>query len=327
MREERPELAQVDAALERAVAVQPTDDTAVRPAEDPYLARLKRCWGDPGHAWAAFAGVMLLLLGTINLIEGLAAVGNPSFLASHQLYVVGSVTIWGSGHRHDAVGHVPLWGWIAVMIGGLELTLAFGVLVKDQFSRWAGVIALTLTSIVQLLMLPAYRVSSLSMLALELLAIYGLVARGKRLVDAGRHVSLTTCSVRGDVTEPAEPQSPPWQSWRCCAQKVTRSWNEWLAAVDGRDRVELYRRYVSALDDEEHAAAEIERAISLTPARQTRAPATSRLCAAAETPSADGEVVHSRRSADGLANPTRSSKAPAETGPGICWPMRRPPTT
>jgi hypothetical protein len=50
----------------------------------------------------------------------------------------------------------------------------------------------------------------------------------------------------------------PWRAWRCAAQKATRAWNEWLAA-DGHER---YLCYVSALAEEEQAAAAIERAIS-----------------------------------------------------------------
>ena len=50
-------------------------------------------------------------------------------------------------------------------------------------------------------------------------------------------------------------QSRQWRTWQCSVQKVTRAWYEWLAA-DGRDRAELYRRYISALAEVERAAAQ-----------------------------------------------------------------------
>ena len=59
------------------------------------------------------------------------------------------------------------------------------------------------------------------------------------------------------ANEVEERQSRLWRAWRRSAQKVTRTWNEWLAA-DSRDDAEFYRRYTSALDHEERAAAEIE---------------------------------------------------------------------
>ena len=55
-----------------------------------------------------------------------------------------------------------------------------------------------------------------------------------------------------------ELEAHHWRLWQRSAQKVTRLWNEWQAA-NGRDREELYRRYVAALAEEEQAAAQLER--------------------------------------------------------------------
>ena len=57
-------------------------------------------------------------------------------------------------------------------------------------------------------------------------------------------------------------QSRQWQTWRRSAQRVTRAWNEWLAG-GSRERPELYRRYISALAEEERAAAAIEQTVNL----------------------------------------------------------------
>ena len=54
---------------------------------------------------------------------------------------------------------------------------------------------------------------------------------------------------------------PQWQAWRCSAQRVTRAWNEWLAADSGQ-HASFYRRYVLALADEERAALDLARAVS-----------------------------------------------------------------
>ena len=72
-----------------------------------------------------------------------------------------------------------------------------------------------------------------------------------------------------DASQPSEPadnevgkrHSRQWHAWRRSAQKVARTWNEWLAA-DRCDDAEFYRRYTSALDQEERAAVEIERRVS-----------------------------------------------------------------
>ena len=75
---------------------------------------------------------------------------------------------------------------------------------------------------------------------------------------------------RRGASQPSDPvgneavgqQSREWQAWRLSARKVTRTWNEWLAA-DGPERDAAYTRHISALTEEERAAAEIELSVKL----------------------------------------------------------------
>ena len=55
--------------------------------------------------------------------------------------------------------------------------------VRNQFSRWAGVFILGVNSITQLLMMPAYPFWSLCIFAMDIMAIYGLIAYGKHIAD------------------------------------------------------------------------------------------------------------------------------------------------
>ena len=121
---------------------------------------------DRGYGWVVFAGVLLLMLGTLNFIEGLAAIGNANFFVHNTHYVAGSLNTWG---------------WVVLCIGVLELAVGLGVFLKNQFSRWTGVVVLAGNSIVQLLMMPAYPFWSLTIFALDILAMYGLIAYGKRI--------------------------------------------------------------------------------------------------------------------------------------------------
>ena len=79
---------------------------------------------DRGYGWVAFAGVLLLILGTINTIEGIAAIGNAHFFTHNTHYVFGSMTNWG---------------WIVLCIGVIELLVGLGVFAKNQLARWTGV--------------------------------------------------------------------------------------------------------------------------------------------------------------------------------------------
>lgn len=119
-----------------------------------------------GSGWVAFAGVLLLILGTMNLIEGIAAIGNAHFFVQNAHYVFANLNTWG---------------WIVLCIGAVQLAVGVGVFARNQLSRWAGVIVLSVNAIAQLLMIPAYPFWSLSLFALDILAIYGLIAYGKRI--------------------------------------------------------------------------------------------------------------------------------------------------
>jgi hypothetical protein len=46
---------------------------------------------DRGYGWVAFAGVLLLMLGMLNFIEGLAAIGNAQFFTANANYIAGSL--------------------------------------------------------------------------------------------------------------------------------------------------------------------------------------------------------------------------------------------
>ena len=124
---------------------------------------------DRGYGWVMFAGVLLLMLGTLNFIEGLAAIGNAHFFTANANYIAGSLNTWG---------------WVVLCIGVLEWAVGVGVFIKNQFSRWVGVVVLAGNAIVQLMMIPAYPFWSLTIFTLDILAIYGLIAYGKRIAES-----------------------------------------------------------------------------------------------------------------------------------------------
>lgn len=121
---------------------------------------------DRGYGWVSFAGVLLLMLGTLNVIEGIAAISSAHFFVANTHYIFGDL---------------KTWGWIVLLIGVLQLVVGLGVFVKNQFARWAGVVVLAANAIAQLLMIPAYPFWSLALFTLDILAIYGLVAYGRRI--------------------------------------------------------------------------------------------------------------------------------------------------
>src|SRR3954452_5360637 len=121
---------------------------------------------DRGDGWLAFSVVLIGIAGVLNVIGGIAAIGDS------KVYVADAKYVFGNLHE---------WGWTVLLIGVAQLLVAWGIVARNQFARWTGVVVLSLNLIAQLLMIPAYTFLSLSLFTLALIALYGLVAYGQRL--------------------------------------------------------------------------------------------------------------------------------------------------
>lgn len=121
---------------------------------------------DPrGTGWVLFGGVMLMILGTVNLIDGIGAVSNSKFFVNGAKYVFGDLNTWG---------------WIVLLLGAAQLIAAFGVLANSRAASWLGVGFAGLNAIAQLLFISSYPFLALSLFSLDVLVIYGLATYGGR---------------------------------------------------------------------------------------------------------------------------------------------------
>jgi hypothetical protein len=76
------------------------------------------------------------------------------------------------GHDDVASNHATL--------GALQLLAAARVMAGNQLARWFGVAMLGLNAIDQMLFIPAYPFWSLSIIAMDIVALWGLCAYGSR---------------------------------------------------------------------------------------------------------------------------------------------------
>jgi hypothetical protein len=109
--------------------------------------------------WWVFAGVLLLVAGILNIIYGIAAIGESKIFADEITFVFSSLNTWG---------------WILLIIGVLELVAAFSLFSGGEFGRWFGIFIAALNAIGALLSVPAYPFWSLTVFAIALLIIYKL---------------------------------------------------------------------------------------------------------------------------------------------------------
>ena len=126
---------------------------------------------DPDHGlgWVIFAGCMLCLVGTLNIVYGIAAISNSKFYVANTQYVFSDL---------------KTWGWILLVVGIVQFVAAFGIWASTEWARWVGVAAAGINAIVQMLFIPAYPFLSLALFATDLLVIYGLIAYGGRRSEA-----------------------------------------------------------------------------------------------------------------------------------------------
>ena len=132
---------------------------AMRPARGRTYAEGR------GYGLVLFAGVLLLVAGFWNMIYGIAAIANSHVFVANAHYVI---------------GNLRAWGWITLVLAILLLFAGGGVMVGNQLARWFAVAAVGLNAIEQMFVIPAYPFWSLTIIAMDVVALYGLCAYGSR---------------------------------------------------------------------------------------------------------------------------------------------------
>jgi len=118
-----------------------------------------------GRGFMAFASILLFVIGFFNVIYGVAAIGGSNVFVADAHYVIGDLRTWG---------------WVTVVLGVSQLLAAFGVLGGNQLARWFAVAVIGLNAIGQMFATPGYPVWSLTIIAMDVVALYALCAHGSR---------------------------------------------------------------------------------------------------------------------------------------------------
>jgi hypothetical protein len=118
-----------------------------------------------GYGLLIFASVLLLVIGFWNLIQGISAIARSHVFVANAHYVFGDLRAWG---------------WVTLIFSILLLLAGVGVLIGNQLARWFAVVMLGLNAIEQMFFIPAYPFWSLTIIAMDVVALYGLCAYGSR---------------------------------------------------------------------------------------------------------------------------------------------------
>ena len=115
--------------------------------------------------WIGFAGILLLVVGAIDFMQGLIA------LFEDEYYVVTQ-----SGFL---AGDLTAWGWIMMIWGVLLVLGGLGLLSAQGWARWFAIVVVCLNFIAQLGFLGNSQtpIWSLTVVALNIIVLYALTAR------------------------------------------------------------------------------------------------------------------------------------------------------
>jgi hypothetical protein len=123
--------------------------------------------GGAAEGGIVFAGVLMILGGTLQAVQGLVALANDTF------YVAGEEYLF----QFD----VTTWGWVHLVLG---LVVAFGGVSLFRGATWARVLAIALASlsiVANFVWLPYYPLWSLTLIGLAVFVIWALAAHGREI--------------------------------------------------------------------------------------------------------------------------------------------------
>jgi hypothetical protein len=121
-----------------------------------------------GFGWVVFAGVMIMIVGILNFIYGIAAIDESKFYVGNTKFVITDL---------------KTWGWIITIIGGIQILVGAGIWARSQAARWVGVFIASLNAIAQLLFIAGNPWLSIALFAVDILVIYGLICYGGRMEE------------------------------------------------------------------------------------------------------------------------------------------------
>jgi hypothetical protein len=117
-----------------------------------------------GTGWITFAGIMLIIVGMLDVVDGLWALDRADTkLSSTLLYA-------------DKLGG---WGWFYLILGIVLVLAGIGVFYQAQWARWTGIILASISIVANMLWVFFAPGVVIIHILLASLVVYGLVVYGE----------------------------------------------------------------------------------------------------------------------------------------------------
>ena len=113
--------------------------------------------------WTFFAGALLLIVGSLDALWGLAAILNDDV-----------VLVGGEG---VILADVTTWGWVHLILGSIVAGTGLGLFTGAEWARFAALFFVAINAVAQIVWFPAAPLWAFLMILLDVAIIYQLTAR------------------------------------------------------------------------------------------------------------------------------------------------------
>jgi hypothetical protein len=115
--------------------------------------------------WLDFAGIMTLVTGGLNAIDGLVGFYRTSYF--RDAFVLGNLRFWS----------------VALMaLGAIQLAAGFAILGRQGWGRWFGLITVTVNAFIQLFVITSYPFWAGIIIAYDIAIFYALSVQWERRI-------------------------------------------------------------------------------------------------------------------------------------------------
>jgi hypothetical protein len=121
--------------------------------------------------WIGFAGLLMLVVGTIDMFQGLIAILEDEYFVPTRAGML--------------VVDLTAWGWFLIFWGALIALVGLGLLAAQSWARWVGIVLVSLNILVQLGFAGdgAYPLWALTAIILNITVLFALTARWRESTE------------------------------------------------------------------------------------------------------------------------------------------------
>ncbi|HEY5942133.1 MAG TPA: hypothetical protein VIT89_04650 [Solirubrobacterales bacterium] len=114
--------------------------------------------------WTVFAGALMLIVGSLDALWGLAGILNDEI-------------VFVGGQGGVIIADVSMWGWVHLILGSLVAITGLGLFAGSGWARWAAIFFVSINAVTQIVWFPAAPLWAFLMILLDVTIIYQLTAR------------------------------------------------------------------------------------------------------------------------------------------------------